>query len=425
MKILIVAYKFGTEQELGEHLGTYHYFIEIARRLVKAGHQVCVLAPWLSFSRRGSRGFDGLRVIRYFPPLWNKIWAFPLNRFLRLWYLRATAHQVLKFTKKEKPDAVFVWQARETGYAVAQIKDKLNCPFIFRQITTWHWHFIRQPQEIFGQRSWYQQLRKIGLAKLTDYLLNFLLAQKSQKKYAQAIYRQADKVIFLSQVAAREGLAMGLPESKVAILPVCIETDLFQPLDKKLALRQELRLEGNKIILFIGRINFAEKGLGYLLHAMPQIVAEVPDVNLVIVGGGGETPKMEALIKDLNIKNHVQLVGQQPFAKLAKYLNAADVFAMPSVWMEAFGQVTIEAMACGVPVVTSDAGASPEININNETGYVVPAENADALARALMEILKSDELRDRFGARARGRVLGNYTYEVVIENLLKIISLTK
>ena len=125
MKILIVAYKFGTEKELGEHLGTYHYFIEIVRRLVASGHEIAVIAPWLSFSKKGSGGFDGVKVIRYYPPLWHKIWAFPFSRLLRFSYIWATQRQVLKFNKKEKPDAIFVWQARGSGYTVAD-KDKKN-----------------------------------------------------------------------------------------------------------------------------------------------------------------------------------------------------------------------------------------------------------------------------------------------------------
>lgn len=425
MKILIVAYKFGTEKELGEHLGTYHYFIEIVRRLVASGHEIAVIAPWLSFSKKGSGGFDGVKVIRYYPPLWHKIWAFPFSRLLRFSYIWATQRQVLKFNKKEKPDAIFVWQARETGYAVARIKDKIKIPFVFRQITTWHWHFERGPKEIFGQRSWYKAIKNLGLGRLVDYLLNFLLDQKTQKRYAREIYQKADKVVFLSQVAAAEGLDMGLDNDKVDTLPVSIETDLFQPLNKKNDLRQKLGINGDKVILFIGRINFAEKGIGYLLEALPSIITEIPGVNLVIVGSGGETPRMMAMIKDLQIEKNVQLVGSKSFYQLIDYLNAADVFATPSVWMEAFGQVTIEAMACGLPVATSDAGASPEININNETGFVVPAKNKEALAEALTQILKDDQLAESFGREGRQRVLENYTYEVVIEKLLAIIQSIK
>ena len=66
MKILVVAYKFGTEQDIGKHLGTYHYFIQLLRLLVKQGHQIHVIAPWLSFTHKGSQEFDGIQIHRYY-----------------------------------------------------------------------------------------------------------------------------------------------------------------------------------------------------------------------------------------------------------------------------------------------------------------------------------------------------------------------
>jgi len=98
---------------------------------------------------------------------------------------------------------------------------------------------------------------------------------------------------------------------------------------------------------------------------------------------------------------------------------------VPSVWLETFGQVTIEAMACGVPVVTFDAGASPDINISGQTGLVVPAKNSPALAEAIIKILSDDNLRLNYGQAARERVLANYTYEVVINKLITIINRAK
>ena len=83
MKLLFVAYKFGTEKEIGEHLGTYHYFIETLRRMVKLDNEVYVLAPWLSFFRKGGTEVDGVQVIRYYPPFFNRPKLLFLNSWLR------------------------------------------------------------------------------------------------------------------------------------------------------------------------------------------------------------------------------------------------------------------------------------------------------------------------------------------------------
>lgn len=385
MKICVVAYKFGTEKEIGEHLGTYHYFIEKMRRLAKMGHEVLVVAPWIGFWRRGRMNIDGVKVLRYYPPFFNRPKLLVLNQIWRAWYIRATQRQVLKADKQTKLDVIYVWQARETGYAIAKIKARLRAPFVFRQITAWQWHFERMR-----------------------------LDRRPQEKFAHEIYERADKVVFVSRAASQEGIASGLLPEKVEIIGVGIETDIFRPAGSKPA-------GGDKTILFIGRINFAEKGIGYLLEVMPEITRAVPGARLVIIGAGGEWERLQKKIEDLGIKNYVQCIGKKPFQELPEHLNAADVLAVPSVWVEHFGQVTVEAMACGIPVVTSDTGGSPEINIDGETGFVVSAKDSGALARAIIKILQDENLRKKFGEAARQRVLENYTYEVLTQKFLDVV----
>ena len=392
MQICVVAYKFGTEAEIGEHLGSYHYFIEKMRRLVRLGHKVYVIAPWLTFARKGSTEIDGVKVLRYYPPLFNRAKLFGINQILRFWYIRATQKRVLQLNRILTPDIIYVWQARETGFAVASIKEKLRAPFVFRQITAWQWHFQRGVPD-----------------------------QKSQMKFAKTIYDKADRIVFVSRAAVEEGITLGLSPAKARVIGIGIETEMFKPLHSQTELRRSLEVRGNKVILFIGRINFSEKGIGYLLEAMPKILAAIPNANLVIIGGGGETDRMEKLIQELHMELRVQLVGKKPFRDLPKYLNASDVLVVPSVWVEHFGQVTIEAMSCAIPVVTSDRGGSPEINIDGETGYVVPAARSDKIAEAVIRILRDEELQKRLGLAARQRVKDNYTYEILVNKFLETV----
>ncbi len=405
MKLLVVAYKFGTEEELGRHLGTYHYFIEMMRRLAASGHEVLVAAPWLSFFKKGSIDVGGVKVCRYYPPLWNSRKLFFLSRPLRLWYFWATRKTVLKLDRAVKYDAILVWQARETGFAVAKICDRLRAPFMFRQITAWQWHLSRPAAKIP--------------------FLEWVLDRKNQRRFAKTIYEKAAKILFVSRAAAEAERPLGVVAKKVAVWSVGIEADLFAPRDDKLLWKKQLGIRGEQVLLFIGRINFAEKGIGYLLQAMPDIIAKFPDVNLVIIGGGGESERMKALIEKLGIREHVQLVGLKPFEKLPEYLNAVDALIVPSTWVEHFGQVTIEAMAAGLPVITTSLGGGPEINLHNQTGLVVPPADAKTLAQAAVKLLSDEALRHRLGQAGRQRVLQNYTYEVLIDELADIIQSVK
>jgi glycosyltransferase involved in cell wall biosynthesis len=381
-----------------------------------------VVCPWLSLANKGSLEVDGVKVVRYWPPMTNSLWIWPFNRLFRFFYIKQTQRSVLKIVKNHGVDLVYVYQARETGYAVARIKERLGVPFFFRQITAWDWHFKRSVAEVFGKKSWYQKIKHFNLNGIFDPLLEYLLDQKSQVRFAKEIYSKADKIIFLSQAAIKESQALNLDASKTATLGIAIEEDLFKPMPNKKALREKLGLPDDKIILFIGRLSFAEKGLGFLLEAMPLIIKEIKNVKLVVIGGGGEEVRMRQLIEKLNISDHTLPVGRKSFSDLPDYINAADVFVVPSVWMEAFGQVTIEAMSCGLPVVTSDAGASPEINIDSQTGFVVPAANSEKIANAVIKILKNESLQAQLGSAARQRVLENYTYQAITNKFLEIIN---
>ncbi|PIS04805.1 MAG: hypothetical protein COT81_04630 [Candidatus Buchananbacteria bacterium CG10_big_fil_rev_8_21_14_0_10_42_9] len=423
MTICVVAYKFGTEKEIGEHLGSYHYFIQKMRVLVEKGHKVFVVAPWLSFTKKGSENIDGVKVIRYYPPMLNKAKVFPVNRIIRWVYIKQTQRQVLKLDQQENLDVVYVWQARETGYAISKIKSKLKAPFIFRQITAWHWHFNRPIQEILAHDTLFKIMAKLSRSLANQFGL-FLLDRKTHKKYADVIYEKADKIVFLSQAAIEEGKKLGLDESKAEIIGVAIEEDEFKPMHDKRSLRQKLGLDDKLTILFVGRVNFAEKGVGILLEASTQARKKINDFQLILIGGG-EDDKMKSEIDKLSIMEIAKPIGKKSFSELVEYINAADAVVVPSIWMEAFGMITIEAMSCGVPVITSDAGASPEININDETGFVVPKNNAEALSQAIVKMLKDKPMREKFGKQARERVLQNYTYEVLVNKFLNIVQHTR
>lgn len=422
MKICVVSYKFGTEKEIGEHLGSYHYFIEKMRMLVRMGHEVFVIAPWLSFTRKGSTDVDGVKVLRYFPPFINRPFLLWLNKLLRAWYFWSTQKQVLKLDKRWPLAVVYVWQARETGYAIAKIKNQLRASFIFRQITAWQWHLDRTSEEIFAKRRWYKLFKSMGWQSFVDWLLDLILEKNLQRKFAQTIYAQADRIVFVSRAAILAEKGLGLGVQKTAVIGVGIEAGWFRPMGKQQELQRKLGIRGEKIVLFIGRLIFAEKGLGVLLEAMAMIREQLPGVNLVIIGGGGEWDRLQAVIKELKLENNVQCVGKKPFADLRLYLNAVDALVVPSLWVEAFGQVTVEAMACGVPVVTSDVGGLPETNLDGQTGFVVPAGDAGKLAQAMVRILLDPELKANLGERARLRVLENYTYEVLVNKFLEIIN---
>jgi len=164
--------------------------------------------------------------------------------------------------------------------------------------------------------------------------------------------------------------------------------------------------------MYIGRFG-RYKGLDYLVKA----IALLPDnYFLVLIGDGPERMKIESLVTDLKLENRVLRLDHVKYDVLPEYYRAADVFVLPSIDRgEAFGLVAVEAMACGVPVVTTELGTGTSFhNIDGVTGMVVQPRNEKALADAISEIC---ETRDKFDAETIRKRAEEFSVERFTENM--------
>ncbi len=174
---------------------------------------------------------------------------------------------------------------------------------------------------------------------------------------------------------------------------------------------------GSHTLLFVGALRYY-KGLNYLLRALP----EVPNARLIVVGRGPMEHAWKSLTAELGIAARVDYVGEVANPNLPPYYAGADVFVLPSSERsEAFGLVQLEAMAAGKPVVCTelDTGTS-YVNVDGETGFVVPARNPSALASAINRLLGDTELRARMGAAGRARVLREFTLDKMVDRVLDL-----
>ncbi|MEO0071576.1 MAG: glycosyltransferase family 4 protein [candidate division WOR-3 bacterium] len=198
--------------------------------------------------------------------------------------------------------------------------------------------------------------------------------------------------------AARDSAAKYFP-GDFRIIPNGVDVEFFSP---NVAPILELD-NGRPKILFLGRFE-PRKGLKYLLMALPDIVGEVPDVQLVVVGTGlfgyaykGYLPK--------EVEDHVHWAGLVPNEERPRYYRSCDVFCSPAIGHESFGIVLLEAMATARPVVASDITGYRTVLTSGEQGFLVPPREPKALAQALIKILKDKELAQRMGEAGRKRAL--------------------
>jgi N-acetyl-alpha-D-glucosaminyl L-malate synthase BshA len=136
-----------------------------------------------------------------------------------------------------------------------------------------------------------------------------------------------------------------------------------------------------------------------------------PGVKLLLVGDGPDRPAAEALARELGVYGDVRFLGKQE--PVEEILSIADVFLMPS-GSETFGLAALEAMACGVPVVSSDIGGLPELNIEGETGFLCDLADIDCLTDATRRILRDDDLHERMSAAARRRAVEAFDIDRIV-----------
>jgi phosphatidylinositol alpha-mannosyltransferase len=161
--------------------------------------------------------------------------------------------------------------------------------------------------------------------------------------------------------------------------------------------------DGRPRILFVGRFE-PRKGLKFLLMAMPEIVKQVPSVELVVVGTGLLGYSYKSYLSK-EVQEHVRWAGLIGGEERPRYYAGCDVFCSPATGQESFGIVLLEAMATGKPVVASDIDGYRTVVTSGREGLLVPPCQPEAIGRAIVKLLVDRELARRMGAAGRERAL--------------------
>ena len=195
----------------------------------------------------------------------------------------------------------------------------------------------------------------------------------------------------------------GIPSSRIEVLHYGMDIDGMAASgpDAGPRIRREHGLDQDApVITVMGRL-IPEKGHEQLIRAMPMVLAACPAAVLVIVGDGPSRRDCERLVGALGLGAAVRFLGYR--SDVPDLLAAADVAVVPSLWVEGFGYVALEAMCAGLPVVASRVGGLPEVVVHGETGLLVPAGDSEALAEALVQVLRDPDLRRSLGDAGRRR----------------------
>ena len=199
-----------------------------------------------------------------------------------------------------------------------------------------------------------------------------------------------------------------------------IDPQAFHPFsspDEELRQKYSLAPE-DRVILYVGRL-IGLKGLPALLRSF-SLLQNRRGVKLLIVGDGEGKNAFQTLARRLGIGPQTLWAGFVPHAQTPRYYSLASIAVCPSLADEAFGISICEAMACGLPVVASRVGGVPELSLHGETGFLVQAGNEQDLAEGMGTLLEDDSLRRKMGTQAAQRVREFFTWERVVDRLMKV-----
>lgn len=266
-------------------------------------------------------------------------------------------------------------------------------------------------QEFLARGGSQRLTRLIGSRFIKPWVENLYV--RFYQHIEQTTLSEVNHIITLSQFmrSAIQG-TYRIPDTKVDVIPGGVNTACFNPAENRRETRRSLDLDQDAFIILSVRRLEPRMGLRNLIDAMPQVVARNRNIKLLIGGKGQISMELQARIEALGLENHVCLLGFIEDSQLPKYYQAADLFVLPSVALEGFGMVTLEALACGTPVLGTPTGATPEILERLDKRLLLAGVTPDSIAQGVvrfMETLHGDELRQRCARFAKD----NYAWDTV------------
>lgn len=377
--------------------GSGIYTLNVATELVRAGHEVLVITPDHAPTEQGlfpSRNIIFSSGENADPELDFNFPCFTTHPRSKTTFYELTDRQINSY--------LAAWR-RHISKAIAEFQ-----PDVIHAHHVWITPFIASET----------RLPYIISCHGTD-LMGYKKGPR-YREYALTAARKANAIIAIShQVQADAMETYKLPIEKIPLIGNGFGTDFFKILPgvTKAEVLNEFGIHGGDqpLVSFVGK--FAHfKGIDVLLKAAAIYEEHLGPVQTVLVGQGELWDEMQTLTRRLGLKN-VHFLGHQNQDVLARIYNAADVSIVPSR-IEPFGLVAVEALACGTPVVATDAGGLPDF-INNEVGGLVPVDDPESLAKAIIDEIENKTKKTK-GVYANQYAYKNYTWEKQVAKMVDL-----
>ncbi|MGH7410396.1 MAG: glycosyltransferase family 4 protein, partial [Candidatus Methylomirabilis sp.] len=229
----------------------------------------------------------------------------------------------------------------------------------------------------------------------------------------QSTFQKAAAVHCVSHAIRKEAMRFGLDPMKSHVIHPGVDPEVFRPSERREPGPGLLR------VVTIGSLGWV-KGYEYAFQAIRCSIDVGVPICFGVGGDGAERQRMLYTIHDLRLEDHVHLLGRLTPEEVRAHLQQADVFLLSSL-SEGLSNAVLEAMACGLPVVTTACGGMPEAVTDGVEGFVVPLRDPEAMAKALSTLASDAELRRRMGWAGRERVLKHFNLRRQIDEFVAMI----
>jgi N-acetyl-alpha-D-glucosaminyl L-malate synthase BshA len=219
---------------------------------------------------------------------------------------------------------------------------------------------------------------------------------------------ESDGVTTVSRFLREKTLTNYNIQKEIEVIYNFIDIDKFKP-NKSVEFRKHIAANNEKILVHTSNFRVVKRVID-TIKILDKVKKEIP-AKLLLVGDGPDRSECERLTRELNLQKDVIFLGKQD--GLTEILNAADLFLMPSQ-SESFGLSALEAMACGIPVVSSSVGGLPELNIHNETGYIAEIGDTERMAKYAIELFTNEKRYNSFSKNARDRAVKNFDKNLIV-----------
>jgi glycosyltransferase involved in cell wall biosynthesis len=300
---------------------------------------------------------------------------------------------------------IFSYILKTAGLAMKLAPDLIHCntyfPVYSGKMAAWSKRIslVSTFHDVYGLKGWIESQRSVVWG-LLGHLSTTIAARLPH-----------DRIISVSPQCKQKLVSLGIPEEKIVVIPNGVDLKLFDLTHVEKVPNQ---------ILYVGRlVNF--KHVDWLIQAFAEILKEVPDARLKIVGDGPERSNLEAFVRKLDLQRYVTFTGlTSTYEAVARYYKESEIFVLPST-VEGEAIALKEAMAANLPVIAMNVQGSGVLSLvrNEENGFLIKPGRPELIAEKAIQLLKDKKLRGKMGVAGR-KFVEKFDWDVIADRTLQV-----